>query len=120
MPTTSELSPKGRRMSLGWPGPQAMRAVKCVMVGDGTVGKTSLAISYTTGAFPEDHIPTVFDNYSVNTSVDGQPICLGIWDTAGQDDYSRLRPYSYPNTDYVFLWPAQHLFRTFILNGIQK
>lgn len=33
---------------------------------------------------------------------EGQPVSLGLWDTAGQEDYDRLRPLSYPNTD-VFL-----------------
>lgn len=79
-----------------------MKSIKCVAVGDGAVGKTCLLISFTQNAFPVDYIPTIFDNYCAHYIVEGQTINLQLWDTAGQEDYARLRPLTYPQTD-VFL-----------------
>lgn len=80
-----------------------LRNLKIVVVGDGAVGKSSLLSCFANNSFPLDYVPTVFDNLSVCMDYDLYgPVRLDLWDTAGQEDYARLRPLSYPNTD-VFL-----------------
>uniref|UniRef100_A0A131Y0B7 Putative ras-related small gtpase rho type n=1 Tax=Ixodes ricinus TaxID=34613 RepID=A0A131Y0B7_IXORI len=94
-------------------------SVKCVLVGDGAVGKTSLVVSYTTNGYPTEYVPTAFDNYSVVVTVDNQPVRLQLCDTAGQDDFDSLRPLCYPNTA-VFLLCFSVVCPTSFYNASQK
>ena len=93
---------------------------KFVVVGDGGCGKTCLLISYSQDYFPEvrwpallfsitdqlqKYVPTVFENYITNKihPPTGKIVELALWDTAGQEEYDRLRPLSYPETDLIFV-----------------
>lgn len=106
---------------------------KLVIVGDGACGKTCLLIVFSKDQFPEVYVPTVFENYVADIEVDGKQVHvfsifffllfkyffiryynkrqflfykqveLALWDTAGQEDYDRLRPLSYPDTDVILM-----------------
>lgn len=76
---------------------------KIVIVGSGGCGKTSLLLMYSRGSWTERYIPTVFENHMATLSIKDRLIDLELWDTAGQEDYDRLRPLSYPGTDAVII-----------------
>ncbi|PON24402.1 GTP-binding protein rho3 [Trichoderma gamsii] len=73
---------------------------KLVLLGDGASGKTSLLNVFTRGYFPTVYEPTVFENYVHDIFVDNVHIELSLWDTAGQEEFDRLRSLSYGITPY--------------------
>ncbi|XP_076445011.1 ras-like GTP-binding protein rhoA [Babylonia areolata] len=78
------------------------RKRKMVVVGDGECGKTCLLQRFCRDTYNlNGYLPTVFDTDVVDVHVDDTTVELIVTDTAGQEDYDRLRPYSYPDTDVV-------------------
>merc|ERR1712080_505053 len=79
--------------------------IKLMVVGDHNVGKTSLLIAFAHNTFSVEP-PTMFDSYTTQIGVDDngtkRTITLAPWDSGGQEDYDRVRPFSYPATD-IFL-----------------
>jgi len=76
---------------------------KIVLLGDGACGKTSLLNVFTRGYFPQVYEPTVFENYVHDVYVDNTHIELSLWDTAGQEEFDRLRSLSYSDTHTIML-----------------
>ncbi|KAI9678430.1 MAG: Rho GTPase [Trizodia sp. TS-e1964] len=76
---------------------------KLVLLGDGACGKTSLLNVFTRGYFPTVYEPTVFENYVHDIYVDNVHIELSLWDTAGQEEFDRLRSLSYDDTHAILL-----------------
>ncbi|XP_063171422.1 rho-related GTP-binding protein RhoF [Candoia aspera] len=84
-------------------GKGARTELKAVVVGDGGCGKTSLLLVHAKGAFPEQYAPSVFEKYTTDVTVRKKEIILHLYDTAGQEDYDRLRPLSYQNTHVALI-----------------
>lgn len=76
---------------------------KLVIVGDGACGKTSLLCSFALGEFPKEYQPTIFENYVAEIRLDGKAVQLALWDTAGQEEYERLRPLSYSKSHVILI-----------------
>lgn len=53
-------------------------------------------------SFPTQ-VPTVFENYVTDCRVDGKSVQLALWDTAGQEDYERLRPLAYSKAHVILI-----------------
>ncbi|KAK5109552.1 hypothetical protein LTR62_006903 [Meristemomyces frigidus] len=76
---------------------------KLVLLGDGASGKTSLLNVFTRGYFPTVYEPTVFENYVHDIFIDNVHVELSLWDTAGQEEFDRLRSLSYDDTHAIML-----------------
>jgi small GTP-binding protein len=80
-----------------------MRHLKFVTAGDSGVGKTCLHAAFNGEAFPQNYIPTCYGSYTARAEISGVSRILMPWDPPGKDEYARVRPLSYHDTDAVLL-----------------
>uniref|UniRef100_A0A8C8FTR3 Uncharacterized protein n=1 Tax=Oncorhynchus tshawytscha TaxID=74940 RepID=A0A8C8FTR3_ONCTS len=76
---------------------------KIVVVGDTQCGKTALLHVFAKDCYPENYVPTVFENYTASFEIDKQRIELNMWDTSGSSYYDNVRPLAYPDSDAVLV-----------------
>ena len=54
-------------------------SIKLVVVGDGAVGKTCVLSTYSKNKFPEEYVPTIFDNTTTTIKVNNTIVNLSLW-----------------------------------------
>ena len=73
-----------------------------VIVGDSSVGKTSLVYRYTEGKFLEDYTSTIGVEFRIKKfEYQGFQINLKIWDTTGQERFHSITKSFFNNTDGI-------------------
>ena len=83
-----------------------MTSLKLTIVGDGMVGKSTLFHALIEKEFKEIYKPTIFDDYEHTIQVNGNSYDLLLFDTAGQEDFAKIRTLSYPNVSvdsFIFI-----------------
>lgn len=78
---------------------------KVLVIGDGGCGKTSLLYKYAKNTFTTEYVPTVFETTTIDIRDASARVQLSLqlWDTAGQEDYDRIRTLSYADTHIVLI-----------------
>jgi Ras-related protein Rab-1A len=98
------LSPKDEELSMGVTGDKGEIVFKVIVIGDGSVGKTTLLRKYVEHQFETEYIPTVGVNIlKEQIEVDGKTVNLMLWDIAGQPQFYLLHKVYYNGANGVIL-----------------
>ncbi len=79
---------------------------KCqlLIIGDSTVGKTSILSRFANGIFNSNYLATVgLDSFTKDEIIDDKTVRIKIWDTAGQERYKSLTKGFFRNAEGVML-----------------
>lgn len=69
--------------------------VKVTVLGDCSVGKSTLILTFAEGFFASSDVPTVVDTTIHKRYYDGKEVYLDLWDSASAEEFDQLRPLSY-------------------------
>ena len=79
---------------------------KCqlLIIGDSTVGKTSILSRFVNGTFNSNYLATVgLDNFTKDETIDDKNVRIKIWDTAGQERYKALTKGFFRNAEGIMI-----------------
>ncbi|KAI6649205.1 RAS-like GTP-binding protein [Oopsacas minuta] len=76
---------------------------KLVVVGDSKCGKSAVLYMLAKELYLEGYVPTLFENYASEIESNQGLVQVSMYDTPGDDNYSHIRPLSYPDTDILLL-----------------
>lgn len=80
------------------------RELKVVLVGDASVGKTSILNRYITGSHGTNISPTLGASFTTKlVESEGENVKLQIWDTSGEERYRSMAPLYYRGANVVVL-----------------
>ena len=75
-----------------------------LLIGDSSVGKTSLIQRYANGIFKEEYLATCgLDLYTKHEIINNMNVLVNLWDTAGQERFKSLTPNYFKNAEGVIL-----------------
>ncbi|CAL6089028.1 Rab1a [Hexamita inflata] len=90
------------------------KEVRLVMLGDSSVGKTSLLYRYMSDCFYDNPASTITASFYKKKIYDQTiPTNLQLWDTAGQEKYQSITPLYYRNADIIFIVFSVDSFKSF-------
>jgi len=90
-PTAGYTGPLQDKMPYAYDGNSFMYLLKFIIVGSVNVGKSCLLLQFTDRRYQEQYRPTIgVDFGSQVVFVDGNPIKVQVWDTAGQEDFRAI------------------------------
>ena len=68
-----------------------LRIIKLLLIGESSVGKTSIMFRFSDGMFSYSNIPTIGIDFKIKTvEIDGKKVKLQIWDTSGQERFDAI------------------------------
>ena len=80
------------------------KTCQLLIIGDSSVGKTSIISRYANGTFKEEYLATVgLDYYTKDEIIDNKTIQIKLWDTAGQERFKALTQNYFRNAEGVLL-----------------